>query len=368
MKNFVHIFKNADKVLLVLPLLFAAMSLLMIMSTSYDGEIELSRDVIVQACAYGLGYIAMFVIFQLDYNFYQHFEKILYAVSICFLLTVYIPGLGLSQYGSRAWIDLKFITIQPSEFVKLFYVILLAMYLARHRDELKEFKGIALALLYAAPFLLIVIKEDLGSGIVMVAIWIVMIFFAGISYKWFGIGAASAAAAIPVIYHFLDQYQKERIIAFLYPEDLSLKGNWQVWQSKIAIGSGGFFGKGLFKGTQKSLKYLPVQKSDFIFAVIIEELGAIGGLILLGLYSIFIYRIARIARDAVDLYGALICVGFIGMFGFQIFENIAMTMGMMPVTGITLPLISYGGSSVLASMMSLGIIMNVGMRNKALNF
>lgn len=368
MKNFIHIFKNADKVLLLLPLCFAAISLLMVLSTSYAGEIVLQRDVKIQAAAYVLGFIAMFVIFQIDYKFYQHFEKILYAVSILFLLSVYIPGLGKEQYGSVAWIDLKITTVQPSEFVKILYVILLATYLSRHRNDLKNIKGIILALLYAAPIILIVLKEDLGSAIVMIFMWVCMVFFAGISYKWFGIGAAAAAAALPVVYQFLKPVQKERIIAFLYPNDLSLQGNWQVWQSKVAIGSGGFFGKGLFAGTQKSLKYLPVQKSDFIFAVIVEELGAIGGFLVVSLYSLFLYRIARIARDAIDLYGALICIGFIGMFGFQIFENIAMTMGMMPVTGITLPLISYGGSSVLSSMMSIGIILNIGMRSKTLNF
>lgn len=141
-----------------------------------------------------------------------------------------------------------------------------------------------------------------------------------------------------------------------------------MWHSKVAIGSGGFFGKGLFMGTQKELKFLPVQKSDFIFSVIIEELGMLGGLLIISLYTLFLFRIIKIAREAKELYGSLIVIGFIGMFGFQIFENIAMTMGLMPVTGVTLPFISYGGSSVVSNMIALGFILNVGMRNRHINF
>ena len=368
MSDFKRLYKNIDKVLLLLPLAFAGISLVMVSSTASQNGFVMTRDVMVQGIAYILGYIIIAVLLFFDYRIFRVFDKLLYALSIAFLLSVYIPGLGIEQFGSRAWIDLKLTTLQPSEFVKISFVILLASYLSKHAKGLTELKEILKALLFSAPLILIVLKEDLGSALVFMFIWLVMVYFAGISHKWLGIGLACGAAALPGIYLLLDPYQKNRILAFLHPEDLSLPGNYQVWQSKVAIGSGGVFGKGLFKGTQKALKFLPVQKSDFIFAVIVEELGAVGGMAVIALYAFFISRFVRITRDSQDLFAALISVGFMAMFIFQIFENIAMTMGLMPVTGITLPLISYGGSSVLSSMIAIGVVLNISMRSKTLNF
>ena len=288
--------------------------------------------------------------------------------SVLFLLTVYIPGLGVEHFGARSWINLGVTDLQPSELVKISFVLLFANYLSRNHESLRTWQGIFLAALYGGPFILIVLKEDLGSAIVMAVMWVTMVFFAGVDGKIFAKLSGLFLLTIPIIYRFMASHQKERIDAFLHPENLSLGGNYQVWHSKVAIGSGGFFGKGLFMGTQKELKFLPVQKSDFIFSVIVEELGMLGGLVLISLYTLFLYRIIKIARAAKEFYGSLIAIGFIGMFGFQIFENIAMTMGIMPVTGITLPFISYGGSSIVSNMIALGLILNVGMRNKEINF
>ena len=368
MGNFRELFKNADKILLVTAIIFAAVSLLMIESISYDNGFMLTRDVIVQAAAYVLGFILLFVILTIDYRVFQNFEKILYIASLLILLTVYVPGLGYEQYGSKAWIHIGSMTFQPSEIVKITFTLLMAKYFTKRRGTLDSFKSIIFAALYAAPFILIIVKEDLGSALVFCAIWIFMLFYAGIDYRAFVKFIAVFLLSIPVVYKFMASYQKERIDAFLHPDNLSLQGNWQVYQSKIAIGSGGFTGKGLFNGTQKELDYLPVQKSDFIFSVIVEELGFIGGAVLLFMFALFFYRIAKIIYEARDLYGALVAIGFIGMFLFQVFENIAMSMGIMPVTGVTLPFISYGGSSVLVNMIALGFIISVGMRSKVINF
>lgn len=369
MNYFWGLFKNLDKSILVLTALFAAVSVTMISSTAYSGGFVLTKDTVIQALAYVLGYIAIFLLITIDYKQYPMFEKFIYIGSIIFLLSVYIPGLGVESYGARAWIKVPGLsTIQPSEFVKIAFVILMAAYFSRHRNELSSLKGVIKSFIYAAPFFAIIIKEDLGSAIVFAAIWVAMIFYAGIEYKLFFKLAAAVLACVPAVYFIMADHQKARIMAFLHPDDLSIEANYQVWMSKVTIGSGGFFGKGLFQGTQKELDFLPVQKSDFIFSVICEELGFIGGFVLILLFSIFLYRLAKIARDAIDLYGALIVVGFIGMFGFQIFENIAMTMGLMPVTGITLPFISSGGSGILANMMALGVALSVGMRSKQINF
>ena len=367
MNNFSNLIKNVDKAMIIVIGLLAATSILMIGSTQISTGF-FSRDVIVQIAAYILGKIAIFVILSFNYSMFSGLEKYLYILSLVLLLMVYIPGLGMEQFGARSWINLRVITIQPSEIVKILFILIMAGYLNEHRDDLYNFKGLIKAGIVAAPIIVIVLKEDLGSALVFAAIWVVMIFFAGINLKVFAKFFALVVAAVPVAYVFMAEYQRERIEAFLHPENLDLSGNYQVWQSKIAIGSGGVFGKGLFNGTQKELDFIPVQTSDFIFSVIGEELGMIGGLAVIGLFTILLVRMANIVRNSLDFYGALVVAGIIGMFAFQIFENIAMTIGLMPVTGITLPFLSYGGSSIISNMLALGLVLDVGMRSKGINF
>ncbi len=357
-----------DKLIILAVFLLGVLSVLMLESTVYDGEIVINRLVIVQAAAYFIGFALLFGIQYIDYHFFLGLEKFLYISAILFLLSVYIPGLGISQYGSRAWIDIGFTTLQPSEFVKILFVLIMAAYLSDHREDIETFSGILKAAAVAAPIIILVLKEDLGSALVFAAIWLFMMFFAGVDLKIFSRCFIAVLLTLPIAYRFLDDYQKDRIDAFLHPDNLSLAGNYQVWQSKVAIGSGGLYGKGLFMGTQKTLDFIPVQQSDFIFSVVCEELGFFGGAAVILIYGFLIMRFARIIRAAEDFYGALIVVGFTGMFLFQVFENIAMTMGLMPVTGITLPFLSGGGTSVIASMTALGLIVNVGVNSKRLNF
>ncbi len=367
MNYFSNLIKNIDKVIIGVVVLLAGLSILMIGSTQISSGF-ISREVVVQCIAYFIGFIGVVIILNFNYNMFAGMEKYLYVLSLLLLLSVYIPGLGMEQFGARSWINLGVTTIQPSEFVKLLFILIMAGYLNEHKDDLYNFKGLLKAGIVAAPIIIIVLKEDLGSALVFSFTWVAMIFFAGINLKVFGKFFALVLAAVPVAYVFMADYQKERIEAFLHPDNLNLSGNWQVWQSKVAIGSGGVFGKGLFNGTQKELDFIPVQTSDFIFSVIGEELGLIGGLAVIGLFTILLVRMAGIVRDALDFYGALVVAGVIGMFAFQIFENIAMTMGLMPVTGITLPLLSAGGSSIMSNMFAIGLVLNVGMRSKGINF
>jgi len=369
MKYFNNLLRGTDKPLLLLPLALAVISITMMISTSYDDGIQLTdRTVIVQTTAYIIGFSLIILIANMDYSVFEEIEKRLYIGSIIFLLTVYIPGLGVEQFGARSWINLRITTFQPSEIVKITFILLFASYLKKHKDNLYTFKEIMKAALYCAPFILIVLKEDLGSALVFIVIWIVMIFYAGIDYKLFAKCTGATILCIPFAYKFMASHQKERIEAFLHPSNLNLGGNYQVWQSKIAIGSGGFFGKGLFHGTQKELEFLPVRNSDFIFSVVVEELGFIGGAVVIFLYSWLMYIITKVALRCKDLYGSLIVMGVLGMFIFQIFENIGMTMGVMPVTGITLPFLSYGGSSIIASMIAIGFVVNVAIKNRGLHY
>lgn len=368
MDYFKNLLKNIDKVLLFLPVCFAVISIIMVGSTSYEGQFIITKDITVQFAAYCLGAAALCIVLLFNYKTFESLEKFIYAGSILFLLTVYIPGLGVEHFGARAWVDLGPIDMQPSELVKISFVLVFASYLTRNRGSLYTLKGIGLAFLYAVPFIAIILKEDLGTAVVMCFMTVIMIFSAGIDYKLFAKLGGVFLISIPILYRFMADHQKQRIDAFLHPDVMSLPGNYQVWNSKVAIGSGGLFGKGLFEGTQKELKFLPVQKSDFIFSVIVEELGMIGGAVVILFYTVFLYRMLKIADNAKDMYGSLVVIGILAMFCFQIFENIAMAMGVMPVTGITLPFISYGGSSVVANMIALGIVLNVGIRSKIINF
>ena len=367
MNNFSTIYKNVDKPICATVAVLGIVSILMIGSTTISTGF-FSRSVIVQAIAYIIGAVAIYVMLRFNYSIFQDFQKQLYILSLILLFLVYIPGLGIEQFGARSWINLGVTTVQPSEIVKILYILILAGYMNKHKDELYNFRCLIKSAMVAAPIILIVLKEDLGSALVFAAIWVVMIFFAGIDLKAFAKFFALVLAAVPVAYMVMAPYQKDRIEAFLHPENLALDGNFQVWQSKIAIGSGGLFGKGLFNGTQKELDFIPVQTSDFIFSVIGEELGLIGGIVIIGLYAFMLIRMMRIVRDSADLYGALIVAGVIGMFTFQVFENIAMTMGLMPVTGITLPFMSYGGSSIISNMLAVGLVLNVATRSKKINF
>lgn len=367
MNYFLNLLKNIDKVALAVVGILAVISVLMIGSTQISSGFW-SRDVIVQIGAYVIGLILLTFILYINYSIFNGTGKYLYILAIALLLLVYVPGLGLEQYGSRAWINLRFMTVQPSEIVKVLFVLIMAEYLNKHHEDLYNFKGLMKSAIVAAPIIVIVLKEDFGSALVFAVIWLAMIFFAGVSMKVFAKFIVLVIACVPPMYLLMADYQKERISAFLHPSNLSLGSNYQVWESKIAIGSGGVFGQGLFKGSQKALDFIPVQKSDFIFSVIAEELGLVGAAVVIGLFTILLVRFMRAAINAYDLYGALIVVGFIGMFIFQIFENIAMTMGLMPVTGITLPFLSYGGTSILSNMMALGFILSVSVRSKGINF
>lgn len=365
MGKFQKIWKKSDKLLILLPFLFAALSIVIIVSISYKNGVFLRRDTAIQAAAYALGFAAMFFLLLTDYRRFESKTPALYAGSLLFLLSVYLPGLGVTSFGARSWINLGVTTFQPSEIVKITFTLCMASYLVQNKDSLRTFSGVIKSALYAAPFILIVIKEDLGSGTVFCFIWLFMVFFAGIGYGIFLRFAGVFLCALPAVYYFMAPYQKQRIDAFLHPDELSLPGNYHVWNSKVAIGSGGFQGKGLFQGTQKELDFLPVQKSDFVFSVIVEELGFIGGAAVILLFACLFYRMARTVYNARDLYGALIVIGLLGMFLFQVFENIAMTMGIMPVTGVTLPFISYGGSSVLSNMTAVGLVLSVDLDSKS---
>jgi rod shape determining protein RodA len=249
--------------------------------------------------------------------------------------------------------------MQPSELVKITFTIALAAYLQKHREELGTLRGFIRSFLFAAPVIALVAYIDMGAGIVIAIIFIGMVFAAGIRGWLFLRIVAVVVLIFPIGYRFLEDHQKSRFEAWMHPDDPLINETYQPYQSKIAIGSGGLSGKGLGNGTVK--EFLPVPESDFIFSMICEELGLLGGLAIVALFFLMLTRIWRAIADAKEYFSGLLCVGFMCMFGFQIFENIGMTMGVMPITGITLPFLSAGGTSVMANMIAIGLIVGCGM-------
>ena len=362
-------FKEIDWKLLVIVSLIFTLGIIVISSATQANIVGINRQVKVQFISFLMGLCIIFGLLLIDYNTFAKYSKPIYIVNILLLLLVYMPGLGIERAGARSWINLGFVDLQTSEIVKIGFILSFASFLEAKKGKLNTFRDLMPVALYAAPIVLLILKQpDLGTAIVFISIISGMVFICDINIKIVFYTMAASVLSIPAIYPFLKAHQKLRIDAFLHPGNSDYAGNYQVIQSMIAIGSGKIFGKGLYKGTQNQFNFLPVQDTDFIFAVLAEELGLIGGLILIVLFYMFLKRILIIAKTSKDFYGSLITTGVLFMFLYQTIQNIGMTMGLMPVTGVTLPFVSYGGSSMINSMIALGLVFNVAMRRKKINF
>lgn len=363
------LFRNLDFGLILLVIILFLVGIIMI-SSATDVQIDgLNRSIIIQNFGFFIGVFFAVLIMMIDYRALGDLQKLLYVLSLFVMLTVYIPGLGVRQYGALSWIDLKVMYFQPAEIAKLGFIISFAKFLEKKEGRLTSIKEIFQIVLFVLPFLaVLLIQPDLGMALVFVFITIGMVYVAGIDIKLVFGSLLAMIVGLPIAYYFMKPHQRIRIDAYLHPEDLSLPGNYHVMQSKITIGSGQLFGKGLFEGVYHRSDYLPVKESDFIFAVLGEELGFVGGALVVGVYFAFLNRLVKMAKKSKDTFGALIIIGITFMFAFQIIENIGMTIGLMPVTGITLPFISYGGSSIMTSMIAVGLALNVYMRRKRSSF
>jgi rod shape determining protein RodA len=347
---------------LLLMLLIIACGLATILSATYTPERALSPHVIRQGMWCLIGLALMIVMMSFDYRRIDRYGYVAYGAML--LLLALVPIIGISGGGSRRWIGVGSATIQPSEFMKIGLVLALARHLHRQVGEprlaLKAL--IAPAILFALPAALILKQPDLGTVIALGMGGFSVVLMAGLPMRLIVLAAAIAVPVAPYAWEHLKPYQKQRIVSFADPDADPLGSGYHVIQSKIAIGSGGFSGKGYLHGTQNQLNFIPEQHTDFIFSVFSEEWGFMGGLTLLGLYIALIARCAVIASRARDNLGALLVAGLTATIFWQAFINIAMTTGSLPVVGITLPFLSYGGSSMLTLIASVGLIMNVGMR------
>lgn len=315
-----------------------------------------------------LGLITVYVILLFDYILIENYAIIIYWAGVIFLMLNNFV-LGSTTKGATAWIKIGTRGIQPSEFAKIGMIIMLAKKLDDMEGKINDPKNLLTLIFYAAvPMLLIVIQPDMGMTMVSFFIVLGIFFCIGLDSKVIIGGITSILVLIVGVWNspIMKTYWKVRLTSFLNPEKYELTSGLQVIQSKIAIGSGKILGAGFGKGVQ--FQNVPENHTDFIFSVLGEEWGLIGALFLLLLYGVLIYRLIRIAKESKDIFGSVICVGFISNLLFSTMQNIGMTMGLMPVTGITLPFMSYGGSSLLTSFIALGLVLNVGMRKKKINF
>ena len=325
--------------------------------------LQLTGLVSKQLLFFGLNLIAIIGLQWLDYERLRTYGKWIYGATIVMLLAVMI--VGTSALGAQRWIQIGPITIQPSEFTKLMMIISLANMLESRVGKLNTFKELAPVFLFLGiPALLVFKQPDLGTSLVYVAILAGMLFVSGIRMRLVQIMVGTMVALAPLSWFVLKEYQKQRIMVFLNPNVDPFGAGYHIIQSKIAIGSGLLFGKGLFEGTQSQLNFLPENHTDFIFSVVGEELGLLGCCVVLGLLLVVVYRSFLIAKRSVDPFGMLIATGIGSMLLFEVLVNVGMTTGIMPVTGIPLPFISYGVSALTTKLLSIGLLLNIVMRQK----
>ncbi len=305
-----------------------------------------------------LGFLLLTIIIFIDYHNLERYSKVIYFGTIVLLIMVIISG--RSTYGARRWLAIGPFDFQPSEFAKIALIAFLMDFLAKNKPKLDNFFYYLLPFAYTGLLILLVFMQpDLGTSLVYLAILIIMLFVVGVKIKYLVFTFLAALSSIPVLWIFLKEYQKNRLILFLNPNLDPLGGGYNVIQSRIAIGSGGFLGNGIFNGLQSQLNFLPAQHTDFIFSVIGEELGFVGTILLLGLYAIILWRGIKIALEARDLLGTLLATGAVSLLFFHIVVNIGMAMGMLPATGLPLPFLIYGGSFMISNLMVIGILLNV---------
>jgi rod shape determining protein RodA len=359
--------------------LIAAVTLILVMSlfvlNSATAHLS-SSNLIKQIMWICVSIIVIMIILRFEYTVFIKYSKYLYLLNIILLISVFIFGSEVK--GAQSWIKTPVGSIQPSEFSKILLILTFAHYLVLKQGQLNTFIDLIPSFIFVGiPLLLILKQPDLGTALVIIAIMVGMLFIAGANRKLLiGIFGGGSLAAIGYVFgHWkfgwwlpLKTYQLNRILVVFDPNIDPKGAGWNVWQSKIAIGSGGLFGKGLGGGTQSMGQFLPEQWTDFIFAVLAEELGFIGAGLLLLAFFVLLNRGLRIASLAKDLYGSLVATGIISMYLFHILENVGMSLGLMPVTGIPLPFVSYGGSSMLTNMIGLGLLLNIYVRRQKILF
>lgn len=360
-KSIYTYFKETDKVLLICSLLCAVLGILMVNSaTMVTGS---NRNVIIQIIAALIGIVLMVVFSSVSYQIWDRFPRILFCVGCALLIITLIFASTVS--GSKSWIRIFGISVQLSEFVKIIFVLTFSSHLAAVGDDINKIKHILLLLGHLMVYVLLVyLQGDMGTAIVFFVMGISMLFVAGLSWKYFLAFGISLVPIGFILYKFiLDEYQIRRILVIFDPDLDPLNYGWQTLRTTTAIGSGKAVGQGYGQGLMTQRGLIPAIENDSIFAVIGEELGFVGSILVLILFTILLIRILRVSFYAKDTAGTYICIGIFGMLAFQVIENIGMSLGLLPIIGITLPFFSAGGSSMITVFAGIGLVMSV-YRNK----
>lgn len=371
--------KNLDVTFIVAAALILIMGILILSSATLNVNSDQWFFVKKQLLWIFVGLICLVPILMVDYGVLFRYANYIYGFNIVLLLAVLIAG--RTAKGAQLWLNLGPLGGQPSELAKIMVIITFATFLVKRQERLDSFRELIPAFIHVGvPLGLILMQPDLGTSLVFIAITFGMLYVAGgrssVLLKITGFGTLIVALAIIGHLKFglplpLEDYQFSRLIVFVNPYLDGQGGRgagWHVIQSLVAIGSGGFWGKGLFNGTQVQGNFLPEHHTDFIFSVVGEELGFIGSTFIIGIYFVLLYRILRIAFKSKDQFGTLIAIGIASMWVFHILENVGMSIGIMPITGIPLPFLSYGGSSMLANMISIGLLLNINLRHEKVLF
>jgi rod shape determining protein RodA len=369
--------RSLDWILLGATLALVVYGLLMLYSATHADTNISSPFFYVRQQAVGLilGLFFVVLLSVVNYRWFARRQIYIYGFTLLLLVLTLVIGHGSETVGANRWIQLPFFRLQTSEVTKLLLVLTLGAVLAEGVELRHRFRFVILAVVYAlVPSALVFLQPDLGTALVFSSILVVMLVVWGIRMSHLGILAGVVAVVgvvvlrlIPAVFgvQLLKDYQVERLTVFLNPESDITDAGYQLSQSKIAIGSGMFTGKGYLEGTQTHLNFLPAHHTDFIFAVIGEELGFLGSVLLIGLFAVIIWRAFRIARLSQDMYGSLIAAGIAGVLVFQVFVNLGMTIGIMPVTGIPLPFISFGSSALVVFLMAMGLLQSVHVHSVA---
>jgi len=354
-ESFFQKFKNFDYILMFCILLLGSISLVTMYSTD-GGEILFhTKSHFIKLVVFTL---MMLIISFINIKFWFSVGYLAYLLTIGLLFWTYFFGIKAS--GSQRWIDLYFINLQPSELMKIFIILCLAKYF--HRKKLENVNSIyaifTSLVIILLPMGLVIIQPDLGTSVLIAISGIAVLWFAGINHKYFIHTMIGFLISLPFIISFLKPYQKLRVLTFLNPDRDPLGAGYQIIQSKIAVGSGGLFGKGFLKGTQSYLEFLPEKHTDFIFTLFSEEFGFVGSAFLLLIYAIIIYRIVAIGANSRSYFAKIFCYSFGAAIFVYITINMSMVLGLLPIVGSPLPIMSYGGSSMLATMIGFGIVMS----------
>ena len=359
--------RHIDPLLIFAVLGLTGYGLVMIYSATFFRLEEQGLDTLFyvnrQMISLGIGIIGMAVITLFDYRLYRAWSLLLYGASLLLLVFVLVGGEVIN--GSQAWLVIGGFQFQPSELAKVSLIVMLATLFHERREESLGMRALVEALAIAAlPMLLILLQPDFGTFLVFVAIVFGVLLLARVRLRYMVALAVIGIAAFVVMLqsNTLEDYQVARLTSFINPDAADPDDIYNVSQAQIAIGSGQFAGQGLFEGSQTKLSYVPENQTDFIFTVVGEELGFLGSSVLLALFALLLWRAIRIAALSRDAFGTLVAGGIIAVFAFQVFINVGMAIGIMPVTGLPLPFVSYGGTSLIGSYLMVGLLLNVHMR------